>query len=73
MPERDRRKTRGKYTWRLKESGLFSGNTAADLNTREFFKDNRFYTTTAARISSGFDDNAVTDEDVIRFCKENVK
>ena len=52
---------------------LFSGNTAADLNTREFFKDNRFYTTTAARISSGFDDNAVTDEDVIRFCKENVK
>lgn len=52
---------------------LFSGNAAADLSTRDFFKDNCFYTTTAARISAGFDDNAITDEDVIRFCKEHVK
>ena len=49
---------------------LFDKNISAVSPTAEFFNGNRFYTTAANKISNGFIDGAVTDEDVIRCLKK---
>ena len=49
---------------------LFDKNISAVSPTAEFFNGNRFYTTAANKISNGYIDGAVTDEDVIRCLKK---
>lgn len=49
---------------------LFDKSIAAVRNTAEFFDGNRFYTTAANKISKGFIDSAVTDEDVIKCLRK---
>ncbi len=43
---------------------LFSGEAVCDETPREFFAENRFYTTSAARIAEGIVPGAVTDSDI---------
>lgn len=50
---------------------LFDGEIVACAPTHEFFSLNRFYTTSAKRISDGIIENAVTCEDVIRCINED--
>lgn len=50
---------------------LFNGEIACEDNPSDFFSRNRYYTTSASRISRGFYDNAVTNEDVINLSLSN--
>ena len=47
---------------------LFNGEIVSSGTPREFFSSNSFYVTSAARISSGITEGAVTAEDVIYCC-----
>lgn len=49
---------------------VFDGETAASAESREFFNNNRFYTTSASRMARGIIKNAVTDEDICLCLKE---
>lgn len=49
---------------------LFDKNISAVSPTDEFFDGNRFYTTSANKISKGFIDGAITDKDVIECLKK---
>ena len=51
---------------------FFNGNIVTTANTNTFFSGNSFYTTAANRMSSNIFKNAVTNEDVIKLCKENL-
>ncbi|MCQ2479170.1 MAG: ATP-binding cassette domain-containing protein [Clostridia bacterium] len=44
---------------------IFDGAVVASENAHKFFNENRFYTTSAARMARGIIKNAVTDEDII--------
>ncbi len=50
---------------------LFGGEITACGEPDGFFTDNNFYTTAAARLSRGFFENTVTENDVINLCLEN--
>ncbi len=50
---------------------LFGGEITACGEPDGFFTDNNFYTTAAARLSRGFFENTVTENDVIKLCLEN--
>lgn len=50
---------------------LFNGEIVSEKEPDEFFFENNFYTTSAAKISRDIFKNAVTCEDVIRLCREN--
>ena len=51
---------------------VFDGNIVSSKPTKEFFAGNNFYTTSANRISRHICPEAVTIEDVIRLCQENI-
>ncbi|WMM25821.1 energy-coupling factor transporter ATPase [Tissierella sp. MB52-C2] len=51
---------------------VFDGNIVSSKATKEFFAGNSFYTTSANRISRHICPEAVTIEDVIRLCQENI-
>lgn len=50
---------------------LFDGTIVSEAPSNIFYSQNDFYTTSAARITRGFFENATTYEDVIKLCKEN--
>lgn len=50
---------------------VFRGKTVCCENTRDFFSGNRFYTTTVCRMTDGFFENAVTEEDCVKLCELN--
>lgn len=50
---------------------LFDGQFAALGEPRTFYSQNNYYTTAASRMSRGYYDYAVTDEDVIELCRSN--
>lgn len=55
---------------------LFNGEIVSSGTPRQFFSTNSFYVTSAARISKGIIDGAVTAEDIIYCCtgkKEDIK
>lgn len=45
---------------------LFNGGITSEGITRQFFRENIFYTTSAAKMAKGIIDNAVTVDDIIR-------
>ena len=51
---------------------MFNGEIVSDNNTKEFFMENSFYTTSSNRISRGVFQNALTCEDVIRLCQSSL-
>lgn len=51
---------------------VFDGEIASCAQTRKFFSDNTFYTTAANRMARHLFPDAVTDEDVMRLCRENL-
>lgn len=53
-------------------SMFFDGAVMTTNRPGEFFSQNSFYTTAANRMSRHIFENAVTDEDVIRLCRENL-
>ncbi len=50
---------------------FFRGQTVSVGTPREFFSQNKFYTTAACRMTKGFFDNAVTVEDTAKLCRLN--
>lgn len=48
---------------------IFRGEVVSLEETKEFFRENRFYTTAAARIAKGYARQVVTSEDLYAFCK----
>ena len=52
---------------------FFDGNIVTSDTTNKFFSGNSFYTTAANRISRHVFKNAVTCEDVIKLCQENLR
>ncbi|MCM1226768.1 MAG: ATP-binding cassette domain-containing protein [Clostridium sp.] len=50
---------------------LFDGTIVSEAPSNIFYSQNDFYTTSAARITRGFFENATTYEDIIKLCKEN--
>ena len=50
---------------------LFDGEIAASEPSKRFFSNNRFYTTSACRMSRGIIENAVTDEDILLCLNKN--
>ena len=52
---------------------FFAGNIVTSDTTNKFFSGNSFYTTSANRISRHVFKNAVTCEDVIKLCQENLR
>ena len=50
---------------------FFRGRAVSVGSVREFFAENSFYTTAAARMTKGFFQNAVTVEDVKELCLQN--
>ena len=50
---------------------FFRGNIVSVGQTRDFFSQNSFYTTACARMTKGFYENAVTEEDVLKLCEIN--
>ncbi len=50
---------------------FFRGNIVSCGTPHEFFSENCFYTTSAARIAKGYFENAITVEDIAQLCKEN--
>lgn len=53
-------------------SMFFDGGVVTTTSPRKFFSQNSFYTTAANRMSRHIFDNAVTNEDVIELCRENL-
>ncbi len=51
---------------------FFDGSIVSDGMPRQFFAGNSFYTTAANRISRHLFENAVTTEDVIALCQQNL-
>lgn len=49
---------------------FFRGEIVSLEKMREFFQENRFYTTAAARIAKGYADHVVTSEDLYEYCME---
>ena len=47
---------------------FFRGEIVSLEKMREFFQENRFYTTAAARIAKGYADHVVTSEDLYEYC-----
>ena len=53
-------------------AGKENGNVITGSQTNEtFYSQNNYYTTAASRMSRGYYDYAVTDEDVIELCRSN--
>lgn len=52
---------------------FFRGNIVSTGETNMFFSENRFYTTTAARMTEGIYNNTITVEDIVSACKVNGK
>lgn len=50
---------------------FFRGYIVSEAETKLFFAENKFYTTTAARMTDGYYNNTVTIEDIIKICKLN--
>ncbi|MCQ2462566.1 MAG: ATP-binding cassette domain-containing protein, partial [Clostridia bacterium] len=50
---------------------FFRGNILCVQPPREFFSTNSFYTTSAVRMTKGFYDGALTDEDIVSLCLLN--
>lgn len=50
---------------------FFRGNIVSCGTPREFFSENCFYTTSAARMTKGYFKNTVTVNDVVKLCIEN--
>ncbi len=50
---------------------FFRGEITSDAPPQQFFAENTFYTTAAARIAKGHYDGAVTVEDVVALCRLN--
>lgn len=50
---------------------FFRGSIVSSGETREFFSENCFYTTSAARMTRGYFENTVTVEDIATLCREN--
>lgn len=50
---------------------FFRGDIVSEAETKLFFAENKFYTTTAARMTDGYYNNTVTIEDIIKICKLN--
>lgn len=48
---------------------LFDGMITSQSDTKRFFANNHFYTTSAGKISRGIIENAVTVEDIVKVCK----
>ena len=53
-------------------SMFFDGSVVTTNTPNQFFSRNSFYTTAANRMSRHVFENAVSNEDVIRLCKENL-
>ena len=53
-------------------SMFFDGSIITTNTPNRFFSQNSFYTTAANRMSRHIFDNAVTNEDVIKLCQENL-
>lgn len=53
-------------------SMFFDGNVITTNTPNRFFSQNSFYTTAANRMSRHLFDNAITNEDVIKLCQENL-
>ena len=53
-------------------SMFFDGSIVTTNTPNRFFSQNSFYTTAANRMSRHIFDNAVTNEDVIKLCQENL-
>ena len=52
---------------------LFDGKIVSSKEAKEFFAGNMFYTTAAHRMSRNIFKNAVTDREVYKLCKKNLK
>ncbi len=52
---------------------IFDGICAVQKDSREFFADNFFYTTASNKISRHLFENTVTESEVLKLCKENLK
>ena len=52
---------------------FFDGEIVSEDQPRNFFKDNNFYTTAAAKMSRSIFENAVLCEDVISLCQQNLQ
>lgn len=52
---------------------MFDGGIVTENNPRDFFSGNSYYTTAANRMSRVLFPNAVTDQDVILMCKNNLR
>lgn len=52
---------------------FFRGNIVSTGETNMFFSENRFYTTTAARMTEGIYNNTITVEDIVNACNVNGK
>ena len=52
---------------------LFDGVVASAAPTKDFFAHNLFYTTAASRMARHLFPDAVTDEEVIALCRENMR
>lgn len=52
---------------------FFRGNIVSTGETNMFFSENRFYTTTAARMTEGIFNNTITVEDIVNACNVNGK
>ncbi|MBQ9543876.1 MAG: ATP-binding cassette domain-containing protein [Clostridia bacterium] len=50
---------------------IFRGKTVCSEETRDFFSGNRFYTTSVSRMTEGFFENAVTEDDCVALCRLN--
>lgn len=50
---------------------FFDGTIVSEGSPEEFFAENKFYTTSASRISRDYYDNVVTSDDLIEICKIN--
>ncbi len=52
---------------------IFDGAAACVRDSNSFFAGNKFYTTSANRMSRHIFENCVTDKDVIELCRKNLK
>ncbi|MCD7776481.1 MAG: ABC transporter ATP-binding protein, partial [Firmicutes bacterium] len=52
-------------------SMLFDGSIVSSGTPREFFSENEYYTTPAARMTAGYYERAVTVTDAARLCLYN--
>ena len=50
---------------------VFRGKNVCCERTKDFFSGNRFYTTSVCRMTEGFFENAVTEDDCLRLCALN--